>query len=63
LMKSLEEEHFGLAFGLFMHYDMRLTMCRSSSRFPRWRRRSTTTTPTGTCRSPCSTTPSSRMKS
>ena len=26
LMKSLEEEHFGLAFGLFMHYDMRLTM-------------------------------------
>ena len=25
-MKSLEEEHFGLAFGLFMHYDMRLTM-------------------------------------
>lgn len=26
LMKSLQEEHFGLAFGLFMHYDMRLTM-------------------------------------
>ena len=26
LMKSLEEEHFGLAFGLFMHYDMRPTM-------------------------------------
>ena len=26
LMKSLDEEHFGLAFGLFMHYDMRPTM-------------------------------------
>ena len=62
LMKSLEEEHFGLAFGLFMHYDMRLTMPKLLQ-VSRWRRRSTTTTPTGTCRSPYCTTPSSRMKS
>jgi hypothetical protein len=62
LMKSLEEQHFGLAFGLFMHYDMRLTMPKLLQ-VSRWRRRSTTTTPTGTCRSPCCTTPSSRMKS